>query len=250
MSAEPAAPGLYLHVPFCSSICPYCDFSVVHTASPGRERFASRLAAEVELAAPEWRDPRPFDTVYLGGGTPSQLRHDELSRVLDACRAHLPLAAPAPIPSPVLPVVAPSIETGEIEVAASADWSPREMPAPAYTLKPSVRPQYARTIDESDLAGSSYAPAASRAAAAESVGGGDAQAPAASGQLDAILARRVDVVVEVHGREHPLPFARRRRRPTEAIQERVHLASELIEPAPRTRGHGLVKAVSSHDASP
>ena len=96
MSAEPAAPGLYLHVPFCSSICPYCDFSVVHTASPGRERFASRLAAEVELAAPEWRDPRPFDTVYLGGGTPSQLRHDELSRVLDACRAHLPLAAPAP----------------------------------------------------------------------------------------------------------------------------------------------------------
>ena len=84
MSAEPAAPGLYLHVPFCSSICPYCDFSVVHTASPGRERFASRLAAEVELAAPEWRDPRPFDTVYLGGGTPSQLRHDELSRVLDA----------------------------------------------------------------------------------------------------------------------------------------------------------------------
>ncbi len=91
-----SAPGLYLHVPFCSSICPYCDFSVVHTASPGRERFASRLAAEVELAAPEWRDPRPFDTVYLGGGTPSQLRHDELSRVLDACRAHLPLAAPAP----------------------------------------------------------------------------------------------------------------------------------------------------------
>jgi oxygen-independent coproporphyrinogen-3 oxidase len=94
--APASAPGLYLHIPFCSSICPYCDFSVVHAASPARRLFASRLVTEVELAAPTWRDPRPFDTVYLGGGTPSQLLPEELSRVLDACRAHLALATPAP----------------------------------------------------------------------------------------------------------------------------------------------------------
>jgi oxygen-independent coproporphyrinogen-3 oxidase len=94
MSDEPSsAPGLYLHVPFCSSICPYCDFSVMHAASPARSTFVSRLVTEVELAAPTWRDPRPFDTVYFGGGTPSQLRPAELSRVLDACRARLSLAA-------------------------------------------------------------------------------------------------------------------------------------------------------------
>jgi putative oxygen-independent coproporphyrinogen III oxidase len=89
-------PGLYLHVPFCSAICPYCDFSVMPAAAPARQRFASRLEAEVALAAGDWRDPRPFDTVYFGGGTPSQLAPEELARVLDACRAHLGLEAPAP----------------------------------------------------------------------------------------------------------------------------------------------------------
>jgi putative oxygen-independent coproporphyrinogen III oxidase len=89
-------PGLYLHIPFCSAICPYCDFSVMPAASPARPRFASRLGAEVSLAAPAWRDPRPFDTVYFGGGTPSQLPPEDLARVLDACGMHLPLATPAP----------------------------------------------------------------------------------------------------------------------------------------------------------
>jgi oxygen-independent coproporphyrinogen-3 oxidase len=68
----------------------------MHSASPARPRFASRLAAEVSLAAPAWRDPRPFDTVYFGGGTPSQLSAEELGRVLEACRAHLAFAPPAP----------------------------------------------------------------------------------------------------------------------------------------------------------
>ncbi len=94
--ARSSAPGLYLHIPFCSAICPYCDFSVMSSASPARQRFASRLIAEASLAAPTWRDPRPFDTVYFGGGTPSQLPPEELARVLDACRTHLAFATPAP----------------------------------------------------------------------------------------------------------------------------------------------------------
>jgi oxygen-independent coproporphyrinogen-3 oxidase len=87
-------PGLYLHVPFCSAICPYCDFSVVQSASPARRHFVDRLSAEAALAARDWKDPRPFDTVYFGGGTPSQLAPDELERVLDACRASLALESP------------------------------------------------------------------------------------------------------------------------------------------------------------
>jgi oxygen-independent coproporphyrinogen-3 oxidase len=83
-------------VPFCSAICPYCDFSVMRSASPARQRFVDRLADEVALAAPEWRDPEPFDTVYFGGGTPSLLSAEELGRVLEACRAHLAFAPPAP----------------------------------------------------------------------------------------------------------------------------------------------------------
>jgi oxygen-independent coproporphyrinogen-3 oxidase len=66
------------------------------SASPARTRFVDRLVKEVALAAPDWRDPEPFDTVYFGGGTPSQLSPDELGRALDGCRAHLRLEPPAP----------------------------------------------------------------------------------------------------------------------------------------------------------
>jgi oxygen-independent coproporphyrinogen-3 oxidase len=93
---SPSAPGLYLHVPFCSAVCPYCDFSVLKAGLPARRRFVEHLVAEVALAAGAWPDPRPFDTVYLGGGTPSQLPAEDLERVLAVCRAHLALAAPDP----------------------------------------------------------------------------------------------------------------------------------------------------------
>ncbi len=62
---------------------------------PARRRFVEHLLAEAALAAPGWSDPRPFDTVYFGGGTPSLLPAEDLARVLQACREHLALAADA-----------------------------------------------------------------------------------------------------------------------------------------------------------
>ncbi len=98
-------PGLYLHLPFCSAICPYCDFSVTTGGAARRRRFVDTLIAEIALAAADpWRrrDNRdaetpgtPFDTVYLGGGTPSWFEPEELDRLLAALRRQLPVRADA-----------------------------------------------------------------------------------------------------------------------------------------------------------
>lgn len=81
-SVEPA--GLYLHVPFCSAICPYCDFAVLVGRHEKRRRFVETLRREIVLHRGLLADP--VDTVYLGGGTPSILEADDLSRLLDAVR--------------------------------------------------------------------------------------------------------------------------------------------------------------------
>lgn len=93
-----AGPGLYLHLPFCSSICPYCDFYVLTGEPARRRRFVDSLIAEIALlAGGTWpvvgtESPRaPFDTLYLGGGTPSILAAEELARILEALRRALPL---------------------------------------------------------------------------------------------------------------------------------------------------------------
>ena len=80
--------GLYLHIPFCSEICPYCDFAVRVGARAQRETFVQDLIREATL----WSDwQTPIDTIYLGGGTPSLLAADQLDRLLDAARANLPV---------------------------------------------------------------------------------------------------------------------------------------------------------------
>lgn len=78
-------PGsLYLHVPFCPQVCPYCDFHKMRRHEGLVARYLARI--EAEAAALAARYPGPLRTLYLGGGTPSHLREDELARVLDALR--------------------------------------------------------------------------------------------------------------------------------------------------------------------
>ena len=74
-------PGLYVHIPFCGSICPYCDFAVLTGDRSRQERFVSHLRREIDLADEEIRD---FDTVYFGGGTPSFLYAEGLSEIANA----------------------------------------------------------------------------------------------------------------------------------------------------------------------
>lgn len=84
-------PGLYLHVPFCSAICPYCDFAVLTGGPERRERFTEHLISEIGL----WRSDadafRGIDTVYFGGGTPSALSPEQLGRIVKAVKSGLPV---------------------------------------------------------------------------------------------------------------------------------------------------------------
>ena len=78
--------GIYVHVPFCLSKCPYCDFySVVSRDEDMKQKFTDRLVDEIRGGA-EFNRPlrgKP-DTLYFGGGTPALLSAAQLERVIEA----------------------------------------------------------------------------------------------------------------------------------------------------------------------
>lgn len=87
--------GVYVHVPFCERICPYCDFAVVRAPALPRERedaFVAALLAEFERRLPRFRASR-LATLYFGGGTPSRLRAESIARLIEGVRTALPDAA-------------------------------------------------------------------------------------------------------------------------------------------------------------
>jgi oxygen-independent coproporphyrinogen-3 oxidase len=80
---------LYIHIPFCPNICPYCAF---YKESAGRERvesFLEALLAETERWAPRLR-PK---TIFFGGGTPSALSIPQFEKLLGGIRKRLDLSA-------------------------------------------------------------------------------------------------------------------------------------------------------------
>ncbi len=102
--------GVYVHVPFCEHVCPYCDFAVLgvgRLAEPDEDAF-------VELALREWdavREEvagRPLASVYFGGGTPGLLRPASIARLLDAFRADLPGERPE---------ITVELNPGQLEIA-------------------------------------------------------------------------------------------------------------------------------------
>jgi len=84
--------GLYIHIPFCARVCPYCDFAVRTGNEAKRREFIAGVRREIEmLAAAGFAGNVEFDTVYFGGGTPSTMTPDQLGMILEHARAHLPV---------------------------------------------------------------------------------------------------------------------------------------------------------------
>jgi oxygen-independent coproporphyrinogen III oxidase len=74
--------GLYVHVPFCASICNYCNFNRGLFDAGLKERYVSAVLAEIAAAA----DSQPADTIFFGGGTPSLLEPHEVRAIVEHCR--------------------------------------------------------------------------------------------------------------------------------------------------------------------
>lgn len=115
--------GIYLHVPFCSVRCGYCDFNT-YTVSElgghgaGISTYADAAVAELKLARRVLGDAAPaVSTVFVGGGTPTMLRADDLVRMLGEVRARFGLTADAEVtteanPDTVDPQVAKALAAG------------------------------------------------------------------------------------------------------------------------------------------
>ena len=91
--------GLYLHIPFCASICNYCNFNRGLLDEGLKQAYVSALAREIDLRA----TGEPVDTMYFGGGTPSLLSPEETTRLIDRCRAAFRVADDAEVTFEVNP---------------------------------------------------------------------------------------------------------------------------------------------------
>ena len=89
--------GLYVHIPFCSAICNYCNFNRGLFDAEVKTRYVDALIAEIAQAGrscgPGRAGGSAADTIFFGGGTPSLLEPDEVGRIIRACESAFNLAS-------------------------------------------------------------------------------------------------------------------------------------------------------------
>jgi oxygen-independent coproporphyrinogen-3 oxidase len=88
---ETAIKHIYLHIPFCARICPYCAFYKERGDSSQTQRFCEALLSELD----QWRGRLPIalETIFIGGGTPTTLTTAQLGFLLGGLRDRLDLSA-------------------------------------------------------------------------------------------------------------------------------------------------------------
>ncbi|MEK7863844.1 MAG: radical SAM family heme chaperone HemW, partial [Chloroflexota bacterium] len=89
-ATDDRAISLYVHIPFCASRCPYCDFATAPATSALRARYMSALARELREQGAALGRP-VVRTLYVGGGTPSLLEPDEIAALAGALRSSFAL---------------------------------------------------------------------------------------------------------------------------------------------------------------
>ena len=88
ISSRTAPKAAYLHVPFCAHRCGYCNFTLI----AGRDDLIEAYLDALELELSRLDGPRPVETLFIGGGTPTHLAPAELARLLAIARRWFLLA--------------------------------------------------------------------------------------------------------------------------------------------------------------
>ena len=81
----------YVHVPFCAHKCGYCDFASLAGSDHLADRYLDALGAEMSRL----ETPQPVESLFIGGGTPTRLSHEQLGKLLSLVRRWLPLESAA-----------------------------------------------------------------------------------------------------------------------------------------------------------
>ena len=71
--------GIYIHIPFCKTRCIYCDFYST-TRSELKQQYIRALCTELKTRKGYLKE-EPIETIYFGGGTPSQLAHEDFEQI-------------------------------------------------------------------------------------------------------------------------------------------------------------------------
>jgi oxygen-independent coproporphyrinogen III oxidase len=85
--------GIYVHVPFCSAICNYCNFNRGLLDEALKARYVDAVCQEIQARG----EPVKADSIFFGGGTPSLLTEAEVARIVAACRAAFDVTADAEV---------------------------------------------------------------------------------------------------------------------------------------------------------
>jgi putative oxygen-independent coproporphyrinogen III oxidase len=119
--------GLYAHVPFCLTRCGYCDFNAYAELDGLKPRYVEALTQEASLAAPEW--PERFVSIFLGGGTPTSLRSEDLAELLSHFRRTFDVSDDAEITIEANP---DTVDRARFEALLEAGYSRVSMGAQSF----------------------------------------------------------------------------------------------------------------------
>lgn len=100
--------GLYIHIPFCKSKCPYCDFFSECKSNIEYDRYTCILIDKIKF----WgaKNDLPVSSIYIGGGTPSVIGAERLCRILDTVKSSFRITDNAEITAEINPDTGKSID--------------------------------------------------------------------------------------------------------------------------------------------